>query len=94
MNSSTFQLVDEPTHDDMVGIPECIQHHFSVYLNALEGAQGVAPHDLYAMLLTSCEKPLLELVMDKARGNQSVASEWLGMNRASLRKKLVQYGML
>lgn len=91
---SSFQLIDELSHDDMVSIPECVQHHFNVYLNALDGAQGAVPHDLYAMLLTACERPLLELVMTKTRGNQSLASEWLGMNRATLRKKLLQFNLL
>lgn len=94
MNNLSFQLVDELSHDDMVSIPECVQHHFNVYLNALEGAQGAVPHDLHNMLLMACEKPLLELVMAKTRGNQSLASEWLGINRATLRKKLVQFDLL
>ena len=94
MNSLSFQLVDELSHDDMVDISECVQHHFNVYLNALEGAEGAQPHDLHDMLLAACEKPLLELVMEKTRGNESLASEWLGLNRATLRKKLVQYDLL
>lgn len=94
MNHITFQLTDQLSHDDMVAIPDCIKHHFNVYLNALEDAQGTVPHDLHAMLLVACEKPLFELVMSKTRGNQSLASEWLGMNRATLRKKLLQFGLL
>jgi Fis family transcriptional regulator, factor for inversion stimulation protein len=94
MNNLSFQLVDELTHDDMVSISDCVQHHFNVYFAALDGAEGAAPHDLHNMMLTACEKPLLELVMQKTRGNQSLASEWLGLNRATLRKKLVQYDLL
>lgn len=94
MSHVTFQLVDQLSHDEMVAIPICIQHHFNVYLEELEGAQGAVPHDLYGMLLTACERPLLELVMSKTKGNQSLASEWLGMNRATLRKKLLQFDLL
>ncbi|MGL4767718.1 MAG: helix-turn-helix domain-containing protein [Formosimonas sp.] len=94
MNTTHFQMVEELSHDDMVDIAECVQHHFNVYLNALEGAEGAKPHDLHNMLLAACEPPLLELVMEKTRGNQSLASEWLGINRATLRKKLVQHGLL
>ncbi|MGB5108304.1 MAG: helix-turn-helix domain-containing protein [Formosimonas sp.] len=94
MNTSSFQLIHaEVTHDDMVDIGTCIQHHFNVYLSALDDALGTQPHDLHQMLLAACEKPLLELVMDKANGNQSLASEWLGINRATLRKKLMQYAL-
>jgi Fis family transcriptional regulator len=46
------------------------------------------------MMLSACEKPLLEWVMAKTRNNQSLASEWLGVNRATLRKKLQQYDLL
>lgn len=93
--SSSFQLINgELSHDEMVDIDECIKHHFTVYLNALDGAEGAQPHDLHEMLLTACEKPLLELVMERTKGNQSLASDWLGINRATLRKKLVQYGLI
>jgi Fis family transcriptional regulator len=91
MNSLSFQLIDELSHDDMVDISECVQHHFNVYLTALDDAE---PHNLHDMMLAVCEKPLLELVMKKTKGNQSQASAWLGMNRATLRKKLVQYDLL
>jgi hypothetical protein len=37
------------------------------------------------------EKPLLEVVMAKADQNQSRAAEWLGLNRNTLRKKLVEH---
>lgn len=94
MNNLSFQLVDEISHDDMVSISDCVRHHFNVYFNALDGAQGAQPHDLHQMLLAACEPSLLQLVMEKADGNQSLASEWLGINRATLRKKLVQFDLL
>jgi Fis family transcriptional regulator len=37
------------------------------------------------------EPPLLNSVMEYTKGNQSLASEILGINRATLRKKLKQY---
>jgi Fis family transcriptional regulator len=47
--------------------------------------------DLYQLFLTEMEQPLLEKVMQVARGNQTKAAEMLGINRGTLRKKLVQY---
>jgi Fis family transcriptional regulator len=47
--------------------------------------------DLYQLFLCEMEQPLLEKVMQEARGNQTRASEILGINRGTLRKKLVQY---
>jgi Fis family transcriptional regulator len=40
------------------------------------------------MILAAAEKPLLDVVMKHADGNQSKAAEWLGINRNTLRRKL------
>ncbi len=50
-------------------------------------------HDLYDVLLSEVEPAMLKEVMAHCRGNQSRAAEVLGLNRATLRKKLVQYGI-
>ena len=50
--------------------------------------------DLYQMVLSEVEIPLLEAVMQNTRSNQTKASVMLGLNRGTLRKKLKQYGML
>jgi Fis family transcriptional regulator len=50
--------------------------------------------DFYATVLAEIEQPLLAAVMHKARSNQSRAALMLGLNRATLRKKLRQYQML
>jgi len=49
---------------------------------------GHAPNDLYRMVISEVEKPLLTAVMDKVKGNQTRASEMLGITRSTLRKKL------
>jgi Fis family transcriptional regulator len=55
---------------------------------------GEQPHNMYDMLVQIMERPLLEVVMDKADHNQSRAAEWLGLNRNTLRKKLVEHDLL
>ncbi|MEK7795841.1 MAG: helix-turn-helix domain-containing protein [Pseudomonadota bacterium] len=40
------------------------------------------------MVLHEMEKPLLEIVMKHAKSNQCKASDILGINRNTLRKKL------
>ena len=50
--------------------------------------------DVYDMVLSEVEAPLLEAVMQYTRNNQTKASIILGLNRGTLRKKLKQYGML
>jgi Fis family transcriptional regulator len=55
---------------------------------------GSEPHGLYDMMIGVVEKPLLEAVMVQANQNQSRAAQWLGLNRNTLRKKLIQYRLL
>ncbi len=61
------------------------------YFAHLEG-QDVT--DVYEMVLSEVEAPLLEEVMKYTRNNQTKASILLGLNRGTLRKKLKQYGLL
>ncbi|MFI4940208.1 MAG: Fis family transcriptional regulator [Burkholderiales bacterium] len=52
------------------------------------------PSDVYEMVVSTVEKPTLEVVMMRADGNQSQAAEMLGINRNTLRKKLQQHGLI
>jgi Fis family transcriptional regulator len=56
--------------------------------------EGEEPTGMYDMLLSTVEKPLLEVVMQRAEQNQSRAAEWLGLNRNTLRKKLLEHKLL
>ena len=53
--------------------------------------RGTEPDRMYDMMVRVVEKPLLEVVMQQAAQNQSRAAEWLGLNRNTLRKKLVEH---
>ena len=72
-------------------LEECVRSNLQLYLDDLQGQE---PSNMYDMLLRVVEKPMLELVMEQTRNNQSRAAQWLGLNRNSLRKKLVDHGML
>ena len=61
------------------------------YFNHLDGHDV---SDVYQMVLAEVEIPLLEVVLEYTRNNQSRAAEVLGLNRGTLRKKLKQYNML
>ncbi|WP_369603014.1 DNA-binding transcriptional regulator Fis [Hahella sp. SMD15-11] len=61
------------------------------YFAQLDGAPVT---DVYQLVLSEVEAPLLEQVMKYTRNNQTRASELLGLNRGTLRKKLKQYGLL
>ena len=60
-------------------------------IGTLEGADVT---DVYNLVLSEVEAPLLETVMNYVKGNQTKASELLGLNRGTLRKKLKQYDLL
>lgn len=69
----------------------CVEHALENYFNDLDGLDTT---DLYQMVLAEVEAPLLEAVMRYTGYNQSRASEMLGLNRGTLRKKLKQYDLL
>lgn len=52
------------------------------------------PSNVYDMVIRMVEKPVLETVMAHANGNQSHAADMLGINRNTLRKKLLEHGLL
>jgi Fis family transcriptional regulator, factor for inversion stimulation protein len=72
-------------------IDACVRDSLEQYFKDLRGAE---PHSLHDMILAAAEKPLLEVVMKHADGNQSRAAEWLGVNRNTLRRKLVDHKLL
>lgn len=57
----------------------------------LKDLNGHAPAELYGLVIGEVEQPLFRTVLDYTDGNQSQAAEILGINRATLRKKLRHY---
>ncbi|HCA23950.1 MAG TPA: DNA-binding transcriptional regulator Fis [Pseudomonas sp.] len=76
---------------DQKTLRDSVEDALHNYFQHLEG-QDVT--DVYNMVLSEVEAPLLESVMNYVKGNQTRASEVLGLNRGTLRKKLKQYGLL
>jgi Fis family transcriptional regulator len=72
-------------------IDACVRESLEQYFRDLDGAE---PHSLHDMLIAAVEKPLLDVVMKQAEGNQSKAAEWLGLNRNTLRRKLVDHKLI
>ncbi len=66
---------------------EALTHYF-------RNLNGHKAGDLYGLVLGEVELPLLRTVLDHTDGNQSQAAEILGINRATLRKKLKHYQLL
>ncbi|MDR7379164.1 Fis family transcriptional regulator [Rhodoferax ferrireducens] len=72
-------------------IDECVRLSLASYFKDLD---GIEPAGMYEMMVRVVEKPLLEVVMAQADQNQSRAAAWLGLNRNTLRKKLLDHRLM
>jgi Fis family transcriptional regulator len=68
----------------------CIRKTLSAYFDQLDGEKPTA---LYDLVIKNVERPLLEVVLEYAQGNQTKAAEALGVNRNTLRKKMQECGL-
>lgn len=76
---------------DAQTLRDSVEKTMQNYFTQLDGAPV---KDVYQLVLSEVEAPLLEQVMKYTRNNQTKASDMLGLNRGTLRKKLKQYGLL
>lgn len=71
-------------------IAACMRRSLNRYFKDLDGE---TPSEVYSMVLSAVEKPLLVYILDRAEGNQTRAADMLGINRNTLRKKMREYGL-
>ena len=83
--------VESETEQHTPSLGESVEQSVIRYLDAMDD-QPVT--DLYQLVLSEIEAPLLECVLRCTKNNQSQTAEVLGLNRGTLRKKLKKYGML
>ncbi|MBP6563465.1 MAG: Fis family transcriptional regulator [Neisseriaceae bacterium] len=69
-------------------IDETIRVAMEQYFADLGGENACGVYD---MVLARVERPLLEVVLKHCSGNQTRAATVLGLNRNTLRKKLMQH---
>lgn len=72
-------------------ISGCVYGALGKYFHDLDGEKPTA---IYDMVMKSVERPMLEIVLKEAGGNQTLAAEMLGINRNTLRKKLVEHALI
>jgi len=91
MNASTHAvpkhgwLSPETAPDPTCRLSECVRNAMDEYFGSLRVEEA---GDIYAMVMSEVERPLLACVLDHCSGNQTRAAQLLGLNRATLRKKL------
>lgn len=61
------------------------------YFKDLDGEEPC--FGMFNMVMSCVEKPLLEMVLEHVGGNQTRAAEMLGINRNTLRKKMLEHGI-
>lgn len=71
-------------------LKDSVAESITRFLEQLDGETCV---DLYDMVLTQVEEPLLRAVLEHTDGNQSKAAAMLGLNRGTLRTKLRRHGL-
>lgn len=80
-----------PARGSAQTLGDCMALNARRYLADLNGTP--CREGLYARMLREIEPPLLREVLAWSGGNHSRAAEILGIHRATLRKKLRDYGI-
>ena len=74
---------------------ECLSNSVKRSLkNYFSRLNGEEPKDVYEMVLSEVEMPLLEVLIHQTKNNHVKLSKWLGLSRGTVRQKLKKYGML
>ena len=73
--------------------PPLREHVANSVRRYLRDLDGCGTNDLYGIALRELEIPLFQEVLQHCDGNQSRAAAMLGIHRATLRKKLKDYGL-
>ena len=71
-------------------LADCVKRSLERYFKDMDGEK---PTSIYDMVLKNVEKPMIEMVLGQAKGNQTLAAEMLGINRNTLRKKMKNHGI-
>lgn len=87
----TDETLKAQGHQREGGLGQAVEIAVREFMETLDG-EGTT--DFYTLVLTEVEEPLLRVVLEYCGGNQSRASDLLGLNRGTLRKKLRQHNLL
>jgi Fis family transcriptional regulator len=96
---AVIQLKEEEKHSERPAtvdqknerLMDSVRHALKNYFRQLKGEE---PSEVYPMVLTEIEVPLLEVVMKQTKNNQSLTARMLGLSRGTTRQKLKKYGLL
>ena len=80
-----------PITDTQRSLREMVKTSIEQYFEDLGGHETI---NLYELVLKEVEVPLLTVVLEQTKNNQSKAAKILGLNRGTLRKKLKQCDLI
>ena len=72
-------------------LANAVKHAIETYFKDLEGEKA---HGIYSMVIDSVEKTLIGDILKRSNGNQSEATQKLGINRNTLRAKMKKFNFL
>ena len=72
-------------------LAETVEQVLRDYLDVLGEHEA---SNIYRLVIDEVERPLMEVMMEYTKGNQSKAAKYMGINRATLRTKLKRYDLL
>ena len=72
------------------GLQDCIKDSLEKYFSDLNGETS---NGVFKMVTQQTESATIEFVLDKVNQNQSEAARILGINRATLKKKVSLYNL-
>lgn len=84
---SVLPPVQERVPVEQLSFEEMVRAKISALLQRME---GYPMEDLYDEVISRVERPLIALVLERTGYNQVKAAEMLGLNRNTLRKKIVE----
>ena len=91
MSFSTTTDSTQSTQESVKQEPALQEIVYNIVNRFLAENKGKNINDLYDMILSEVEPPLLQAVMERRRGNQLQAAKILGISRGTIRKKLHRY---
>lgn len=79
----------KPEYSDP-NLADYVEAKFEGFVRAMKHGSA---RNLYPTLMRAVERPLIELALRETKGNQLQASQLLGMNRNTLRKKISEFNI-
>jgi two-component system nitrogen regulation response regulator GlnG len=80
-----------PSDDEQMSFATLVERHLNAHF--AEYGERLPPSGLYDRIIREVERPLIAISLAAARGNQIRASQLLGLNRNTLRKKIRELGV-